>query len=223
MPNTVKLSKQAPPPPGAPPPPAVTTPRPEPDQRAEVCAEADARRLAGTLGRLRPSEAVWAAPNASPDCRILTRWVARQVLCSAITRSALAADPVYQRILLQLRRTGAAGTCIADIVHLERRQIHRIHALHEEVLDLLHDMLPEDPREDGASDCSSEPPSLRADSSSDLGGATSPLFSAEPGNGLRPGARHGLRPGAKASWGRHGLRPGAKASWGRPLSPISAL
>ena len=145
--------------------------------------------------------------------------MARQVLCSAITRSALAADPVYQRILLQLRRTGAAGTCIADIVHLERRQIHRIHALHEEVLDLLHDMLPEDPREDGASDCSSEPPSLRADSSSDLGGATSPLFSAEPGN-ERPQARSQARPQARSQGLLGSARPQARSQGLLGSSPL---
>lgn len=99
--------------------------------------------------------AAWASsPSASPDCRILARWVTRLALSGAITKSAVAADPIYRRIMRQIQRVVDAGACMEDLVHLELRQVGRINAVHEEVLDRLHELLPQDPREDGGSSSS---------------------------------------------------------------------
>ena len=81
---------------------------------------------------------------AAPDCQFLARWVARHVLFKAITESAFKADPVQRRIMQLLRRVIDAGSCMEDVVHLELQQVDRINDLHEEVLDLLDEMLPQE-------------------------------------------------------------------------------
>jgi hypothetical protein len=118
--------------------------RPELDpRRAQVLAGAPAADdpAAGAPAADDPAAG---ALQASPDCQFLARWVARHVLFKAIAESALKADPVQRRIRQQLRRVIDAGSCMEDVVHLELQQVDRINDLHEEVLDLLDEMLPEE-------------------------------------------------------------------------------
>jgi hypothetical protein len=118
--------------------------RPELDpRRAQVLAGAPAADdpAAGAPAADDPAAG---ALQASPDCQLMARWVARHVLFKAIAKSALKADPVHRRIVQQLQRVIDAGSCMEDVVHLELQQVDRINDLHEEVLDLLDEMLPEE-------------------------------------------------------------------------------
>jgi len=118
--------------------------RPELDpRRAQVLAGAPAADdpAAGAPAADDPAAG---ALQASPDCQLMARWVARHVLFKAITKSAVAADPVYRRIMQQLQRVNDVGSCMEDVVHLELQQVDRLNDLDEDVLDLLDEMLPEE-------------------------------------------------------------------------------
>ena len=82
-----------------------------------------------------------AAFRASRECKLAASLVVRGGLCRAIFKDAATRGPALRRIHQQLSRVISAGSCMDDVVQLELRQVGRLNALHEEVLDLLHDLL----------------------------------------------------------------------------------
>ena len=79
--------------------------------------------------------------RASQECQLAASVIVRGGLSRAIFQSAAAQDPALRHILQQLSRAMRAGSSTDDIVQLELQQVDRLNALHEEVLDLLHDLL----------------------------------------------------------------------------------